>query len=55
MNIIDAFIYIYILYFTFLFSLFVFAIVAGQYNVIWAWTGLPRFRLGSGTLTALLF
>ena len=47
--------YIYILYFMFLFSLFVFVSAAGQYNVIWTRTGLPRFRFGSGTVPALLF
>ena len=47
--------YVIILYFTFLFSLFVFVSAVGQYNVIWTGTGLPRFRLGSGTLPALLF
>ena len=41
--------------FTFLFSLFVFVRAAGQYNVIWTGTGLPRFRFGSGTVPALLF
>ena len=44
-----------ILYFTFLFSLFVFVSAAGQYNVIWTGIGLPRFRFGSGTVLALLF
>ena len=44
-----------ILYFTFLFSLFVFVSAAGQYNVIWTGTGLPRFRFGSRTVPALLF
>jgi hypothetical protein len=44
-----------ILYFTFLFSLFVFVSAAGQYNVIWTGTGLPSFRFGSGTVPALLF
>jgi hypothetical protein len=44
-----------ILYFTFLFSLFVFVSADGQYNVIWTGTGLPRFRFGSGTVPALLF
>jgi len=34
-----------ILYFTFLFSLFVFVSAAGQYNVIWTGNGLPRFRV----------
>jgi hypothetical protein len=43
------------LYFTFLFSLFVFVSTAGQYNVIWTGTGLPHFRFGSGMLPALLF
>ena len=38
----------------FLFSLFVFVSAAGQYNVIWTGTGLPRFRFGSGTVPALL-
>ena len=47
--------YHFILYFTFLFSLFVFASAAGQYNVIWTGTGLPRFPFGSGTVPALLF
>ena len=47
--------YIYILCFTFLFSLFVFVSAAGQYNVIWTGTGLHRFRFGSGTVSALLF
>ena len=47
--------YLYILYFTFLFSLVVFVSAAGQYNVIWTGTGLPRFRFGSGTVPALLF
>jgi len=32
-----------ILYFTFLFSLFVFISAAGQYNVIWSGTGLRSF------------
>jgi hypothetical protein len=41
-----------ILYFTFLFFLFVFVSAAGQYNVIWTGTGLPRFRFGSGTVPA---
>ena len=47
--------YHFILYFTFLFSLFVFASATGQYNVIWTGPGLPRFRFGSGTVPALLF
>ena len=47
--------YPHILYFTFLFSLFVFVSAAGQYNVIWTETGLPRFRFGAGTVPALLF
>ena len=47
--------YFVILYFTFLFSLFVFVSAAGQYNVIWTGTGLPRFRFSSGTVPALLF
>jgi hypothetical protein len=45
----------FILYFTFLFSLFVFVSAAGQYNVIWTGTELPRFRIDSGTVPALLF
>ena len=44
-----------ILCFTFLFSLFVFVSAAGQYNVIWTGTGLPRFRFDSGTVPALSF
>jgi hypothetical protein len=47
--------YIIQMYFTFLFSLFVIVSAAGQYNVIWTETGLPRFRFGSGTVPALLF
>ena len=47
--------YSFILYFTFLFSIFVFVGAAGQYNVIWTGTGLSRFRFGSGTVPALLF
>ena len=47
--------YLPILYFTFLFSLCVFVSAAGQYSVIWTGTGLPRFRFGSGTVSALLF
>ena len=47
--------YLVILYFTFLFSLFVFVSAAGQYKVIWTGTGLPRFQFGSGTVPALLF
>ena len=39
--------YQFILYFTFLFSLFVLVSAAGQYNVIWTGTGLPRFRNGT--------
>ena len=54
-DIISIDIYVPILYFTFLFSLFVFVSTAGQYNVIWTGTGLPRFRFGSGTVPALLF
>jgi hypothetical protein len=38
-----------------LFPLYVFVSAAGQYNVIWTGTGLPRFQFGSGTLPALLF
>ena len=45
-----------LLYYTLrFFSLFVFVSAAGQYNVIWTGTGLPRFRFGSGTVPALLF
>jgi hypothetical protein len=43
---------IHILYFTFLFVL---VSAAGQYNVIWTGTGLPRFRFSSGAVSALLF
>ena len=48
--------YCIILYFTFLFSLFVFVVSAvSQYNVIWTGTGLSHFRFGSGMVPALLF
>jgi hypothetical protein len=46
--------YLYILYFTFLFSLFVFFSAAGQYNIIWTGTGLPRFRFGSVAVPAFV-
>jgi hypothetical protein len=42
-------------YFPFLFSLVVFFSAAGQYNVMWTGTGLPRFRFDSGTVPALFF
>ena len=51
-TILDVYIYIIL---SFLFSLFVFVSAAGQYNVIWTGTGLPRFRFGSGMVLALLF
>ena len=44
----------YIILYVFIFPI-CFVSAAGQNNVIWTGTGLPRFRFGSGTVPALLF
>ena len=48
--------YVFILYFTFLFSLFVFVSTAGQYNVIWTgdWTASFSIRFRNGTCIIIL-